>query len=250
MFSKPKPTDLKKISENSFNELIDSKIEENSNNIIKRNENSPPSLLSSDLFIKGNLTTTGDIQIEGEVEGNIKANLLTIGKYAKIKGEIISDELIVNGFISGTIRAKKVTLTSSAKVEGDIIHLSIAIETGAHFEGSIEKVVALAALMPIVAGIGGNSGNQTTTMIVRGLALGQVNFTNIKRLIYKELGVALLNGILWGSVLGLYAFMLYQNVYLGYVMTGAMVLNLLLSAIMGVIIPLLLRTSITSYIFV
>ena len=108
------------------------------------------------------------------------------------------------------------------------------------FEGSIEKVVALAALMPIVAGIGGNSGNQTTTMIVRGLALGQVNFTNIKRLIYKELGVALLNGILWGSVLGLFAFMLYQNVYLGYVMTGAMVLNLLLSAIMGVIIPLLL----------
>mgnify|MGYP001169628578 FL=1 len=143
MFSKPKSTDLKKVSENSVNELRDSKIDENSNilenNIIKRNENSPPSLLSSDLFIKGNLTTTGDIQIEGEVEGNIKANLLTIGKDAKIKGEIISDELIVNGFISGTIRAKKVTLTSSAKVEGDIIHLSIAIETGAHFEGSIEK---------------------------------------------------------------------------------------------------------------
>ncbi len=108
------------------------------------------------------------------------------------------------------------------------------------FEGSIEKVVALAALMPIVAGIGGNSGNQTTTMIVRGLALGQVNFTNIQRLIYKELGVALLNGILWGSVLGLFAFLLYENVYLGFVMTGAMILNLLLSAIMGVMIPLLL----------
>ena len=105
------------------------------------------------------------------------------------------------------------------------------------FEGSIEKVVALAALMPIVAGIGGNSGNQTTTMIVRGLALGQVNFTNIQRLIYKELGVALLNGILWGSVLGLFAFLLYENVYLGFVMTGAMILNLLLSAIMGVMIP-------------
>ena len=108
------------------------------------------------------------------------------------------------------------------------------------FEGSIEKVVALAALMPIVAGIGGNSGNQTTTMIVRGLALGQVNLTNIQRLIYKELGVALLNGILWGSVLGVFAFILYENIHLGFVMTGAMILNLLLSAVMGVMIPLLL----------
>ena len=111
------------------------------------------------------------------------------------------------------------------------------------FEGSIEKVVALAALMPIVAGIGGNSGNQTTTMIVRGLALGQVNLTNIQRLIYKELGVALLNGILWGSVLGAFAFILYENIYLGLVMTGAMILNLLLSAVMGVMIPLLLSKS-------
>ena len=143
MFSKPKSTDLKKVSENSLNEIIEPKIEEISENIeqniIKRNENSPPSLLSSDLFIKGNLTTNGDIQIEGEVEGNIKANLLTIGKNAKIKGELNTDELIVNGHVSGTIRAKKVTLTSSAKVEGDIIHQNIAIETGAHFEGSIEK---------------------------------------------------------------------------------------------------------------
>ena len=143
MFSKPKSTDLKNVSENSLNEIIDPKIEklaENiEQNIIKRNENSPPSLLSTDLFIKGNLTTTGDIQIEGEVEGNIKANLLTIGKEAKIKGEINSDELVVNGNVSGTIRAKKVTLTSSARVDGDIIHQTIAIETRAHFEGSIEK---------------------------------------------------------------------------------------------------------------
>tara|TARA_B100001057_G_scaffold296712_1_gene296932 strand:+ start:110 stop:592 length:483 start_codon:yes stop_codon:yes gene_type:complete len=143
MFSKSKSTDSKKVSENSLNEIIDPKIEEISGNIeqniIKRNENSPPSLLSSDLFIKGNLITNGDIQIEGEVEGNIKASLLTIGKEAKIKGELNIDELIVNGHVSGTIRANKVTLTSSAKVEGDIIHQTIAIETGAHFEGSIEK---------------------------------------------------------------------------------------------------------------
>ncbi len=105
------------------------------------------------------------------------------------------------------------------------------------FEGSIQKIVALAALMPIVAGIGGNSGNQTTTMIVRGLALGQISGTNMSALIKKELGVSLLNGLLWGSVLGLLAYALYGNYQLGLVMTAAMTLNLLLAAVMGVMIP-------------
>ena len=109
------------------------------------------------------------------------------------------------------------------------------------FEGSIEKVVALAALMPIVAGIGGNSGNQTITMIVRGLALGQINNTNIRKLLYKELGVAILNGVLWGSVLGVFAYLLYGNILLGVVMTTAMLLNFVLSAIMGVVIPMVMN---------
>lgn len=106
------------------------------------------------------------------------------------------------------------------------------------FEGSIEKIVALAALMPIVAGIGGNSGNQTTTMIVRGLALGQVAGHNMQSLITKELGVALLNGLLWGGVLGIIAYALYGNYQLGIVMMAAMTLNLMLAALMGVVIPL------------
>lgn len=110
------------------------------------------------------------------------------------------------------------------------------------FEGSIEKVVALAALMPIVAGIGGNSGNQTTTMIVRGLALGQISGHNTKSLLIKETGVGLLNGLVWGSVLGVIAYFLYDNVALGMVMTAAMTLNLLLAAVMGVMIPTVMST--------
>lgn len=110
------------------------------------------------------------------------------------------------------------------------------------FEGSIEKVVALAALMPIVAGIGGNSGNQTTTMIVRGLALGQISSHNTKSLLIKETGVGLLNGLIWGSVLGVIAYLLYNNIALGAVMTAAMTLNLLLAAVMGVMIPLVMST--------
>jgi magnesium transporter len=108
------------------------------------------------------------------------------------------------------------------------------------FEGSIEKLVALAALMPIVAGIGGNSGNQTITMIVRAMALDQIQTSSANRLLRKELGVALVNGLVWGGVIGLVAFYLYGNWELGAVMTGAMTLNLLLAAMMGVLIPMTL----------
>ncbi len=105
------------------------------------------------------------------------------------------------------------------------------------FEGSIERLVALAALMPIVAGIGGNSGNQTITMIVRALALGQIHGAYWSQLLKKELGVALLNGVVWGVLLGVVAYLFYDNVALGGVMALAMILNLILAAVMGVAIP-------------
>ena len=109
------------------------------------------------------------------------------------------------------------------------------------FEDSIEKLVALAALMPIIAGIGGNSGNQTITMIVRALALGQINTGNARKLFAKEIGVSGLNGLIWGSVVGLFAFLIYHSVPLGLVMTLAMILNLLVAASLGVLIPLTLH---------
>ena len=109
------------------------------------------------------------------------------------------------------------------------------------FEGSISKLVALAALMPIVAGISGNSGNQTITMIVRALAVGQITAANARKLFVKEIGVSVLNGLIWGGVVGLFAFLIYHSWQLGVVMTGAMVLALLLAAIMGVAIPLTLQ---------
>lgn len=106
------------------------------------------------------------------------------------------------------------------------------------FENSIEKLVALAALMPIVAGVGGNSGNQTITMIVRAIALGQVKQDSTLKLISKEIGVGIVNGIVWGSVVGLFTYAIYRNMQLGLVMALAMLLNLLLAAFVGVLIPL------------
>jgi len=108
------------------------------------------------------------------------------------------------------------------------------------FEGAIEKLVALATLMPIVAGIGGNSGNQTITMIVRALALNQITPDSAKRLWRKELAVSLFNGLIWGGVIGVVAWLLYENIALGVVMTAAMTLNLLLAAFCGVGIPMLM----------
>ena len=109
------------------------------------------------------------------------------------------------------------------------------------FEHSIGQIVALAALMPIVAGIGGNSGNQTTTMIVRGLALGQISGSNMQSQVTKELGVALVNGLIWGGVLGCITYALYSDYRLSMVMTAAITLNLLLAALMGVVIPLVMN---------
>lgn len=99
----------------------------------------PASTLSADLVIVGNLKTTGDIMIEGTVEGDIRAHLLTVGEGATVKGECIADDVVVNGRVIGRVRGLKVRLTSSARVEGDIIHKTIAIESGAHFEGTVQR---------------------------------------------------------------------------------------------------------------
>lgn len=97
------------------------------------------SVLSSDLTVVGNLRTTGDIQVEGTVEGDIRAHLLTVGESATIRGEIVADDIVVNGRVVGRVRGLKVRLTATARVEGDIIHRTIAIESGAHFEGSVQR---------------------------------------------------------------------------------------------------------------
>ncbi|MGY6703644.1 bactofilin family protein [Roseinatronobacter sp.] len=97
------------------------------------------SVLASDLTVTGNLKTTGDVVIEGNVDGDIRAHLLTVGETATIRGEIVADDIVINGRVIGRVRGLKVRLTSAAQVEGDIIHKTIAIESGAHFEGSVQR---------------------------------------------------------------------------------------------------------------
>ena len=109
------------------------------------------------------------------------------------------------------------------------------------FDGTIEKVVALATLMPIVAGLAGNSGNQTMALMIRSLAQGQITGSNFGRLLRKELTVALLNGVVWGLVAGCATWALYHDskaaTLLGVAMAVAILLNLLIGALLGVIVP-------------
>lgn len=113
------------------------------------------------------------------------------------------------------------------------------------FEGTISQVVALATLLPIVAGIAGNTGNQTLTLLVRSLAMGQVNASNKFDLFKKELCVAIINGLLWGLIAGALAWLLYADssygMKLGLVMFLAMVLNIFVGALVGLIVPLTLK---------
>ena len=109
------------------------------------------------------------------------------------------------------------------------------------FEGTIEKIVALAVLMPIVAGMGGNAGTQVLALMVRGLALGQVGASNARTLLWKELRVALLNGLVLGSVLGAVVWLWFGDVQLSLVIATALTLNLLFAATAGVLVPLSLK---------
>lgn len=109
------------------------------------------------------------------------------------------------------------------------------------FESTISGLVALATLMPIVASVGGNTGNQTIALMIRGLAFDQIGAANVRHVLRKEVLVGLLNGVLWGSFVGVVAFLLYRHVRLGLVLMAAVMLNLVIAALAGVCVPLLLH---------
>lgn len=110
------------------------------------------------------------------------------------------------------------------------------------FEHTLEKIVALAVLMPIVASMGGIAGTQTLTLIVRGLALGHVESGNVRLLLFKELAVSILNGILWAVVVAAVAILWFGSVAIGGIIGMAILINLLCAALSGVGIPVIMRS--------
>lgn len=109
------------------------------------------------------------------------------------------------------------------------------------FEDTIHELVALAVLMPVVAGMGGIAGSQTLTIAIRGIALGQIIKTNIRPLIIKELTVGILNGILWSCVVAGIVILWFGNPYLGLIIGASMIINLVIAAFAGATIPMILK---------
>ena len=99
-----------------------------------------PSIIGADVRLKGNLATAGEVQFDGNIEGDLECGALTIGSSAEVNGGVIADTVTVLGTVSGTIRAKKVRLQASSKVIGDVLHEDLAIESGAHIEGHIKRI--------------------------------------------------------------------------------------------------------------
>jgi magnesium transporter len=133
-------------------------------------------------------------------------------------------------------------------VRGRVVWLGINLCTAflaasviGQFELTLQKVVALAVLMPIVAGVGGNAAVQVLTLMVRGIALGQVGPSNARILLWKESRVALINGTLIGTVVGIIAFIWFRSALLSVVITLALIINFCAAALAGVLLPLMLK---------
>lgn len=99
----------------------------------------PPSVIGPDLTIQGNLSSKGQIQIDGHVQGDIHGTHVIVGERARITGDIVADEIVVRGQVMGSIRGRRVMLQTQSHVEGDIYHQSLAIEQGAFFEGKSRR---------------------------------------------------------------------------------------------------------------
>jgi magnesium transporter len=108
------------------------------------------------------------------------------------------------------------------------------------FQDTIEKVVALAVLMPIVASMGGIAGTQTLTVLIRGIAMGQVGRNNQAWLVNRELIIGLLNGVLWAAVVAVAASLWFDDWNIGIIIAAAMVINLVTAALTGALLPLLM----------
>ena len=125
----------------------------------------------------------------------------------------------------------------------NLVTAFVASRVIGQFEGVIDELAALAALMPIVASIGGNTGNQTMALVIRALAMNRVQPSGARRLLRKELLIGLLNGSVWGLLVGVFALVFYHQVGLGIVMSSAVVMNLVVAAVAGVAIPLALHAT-------
>ncbi len=135
----------------------------------------------------------------------------------------------------------KTTLRRTIWLGVNLLTAFLAAWVIGNFEATLDKVVALAILMPVVASMGGIAGTQTLTLMIRGMALGQIGSANSVYMLRKELAVALLNGLIWSMVVGLVAVLWFDDWSLGLVIGCAIAINLICGAFAGVVVPMVLK---------
>ena len=141
----------------------------------------------------------------------------------------------INGPLSESIKSRLPWL---------IVNLFTAILASAvvgMFEGTISRIVALATFMPIVTGMGGNAGTQTLTIIVRGLALGELDFDNMKRVFFKEIGIGIITGVVIGAIIAVLGYLWEGKIFFGIIIGVAMILNMIVATISGFVVPVVLK---------
>jgi len=174
----------------------------------RTNRTNVPSIISADLTVVGTLISSGDVQVDGRVEGDIRATALVIGEGASIQGDIYAEDAVIRGRVEGGIRAKKVQLCTTSHVEGNILHEALSVEAGAFFEGNCrhsdnplqdadnlkasarasasQSTAKQAASAPVAAPVGAptlnlnGSGEETRQAVAAAVARPAANFTPIK----------------------------------------------------------------------
>jgi len=120
-----------------FSKSNDKSMIVNTMNKTTRPANSAPSIIGSDVSIKGDVTTLGEIQLDGTIEGDVRSASLTVGEHGCVQGTVIAEEVIVKGAVTGQIKGRNIRLEKTAKVKGDLFHETLSVEAGAFIEGNL-----------------------------------------------------------------------------------------------------------------
>ncbi len=169
---------------------------------------------------------------------------ITVDDIVDVIDEEAEDDMLRLGGVSDSDIFRAVWGTVRARISWLLVNLCTAMMAASViglFEGTIEKVVALAVLMPVVAGLGGNAGTQTLTVTVRALAMKELAPANARRVIGKELAVGLINGLLIASLAGAVSYLWFGTLLIGVLLAAAMVVNLAVASMAGILIPLTLE---------
>jgi len=190
------------------------------------------------LFRQYDLTSMGVVDDGGRLIG-----VITFDDVVDVIEEEAEEDLMLMSGIQETDITESVFVASKNRVTWLIVNLGTAILASmviAMFDATINQMVALAVLMPIVASMGGNAGTQTMTVTVRAIATRELTATNMKRIIFREFSIALLNGVIIAILIGGLSWVWFDNTLLGLVMGVAMIVNMIMAGLAGILIPITL----------